>query len=106
MAIRKLTKSEFLGTFNPPMRRLSEGESYGAISLKEYVTECVDEFELPISIDQLEIHHVYLSGNKQHTHVLLYFGQPNVYLIIIVQHEPDMVLGHYLQNLNEEYGLA
>lgn len=86
------------------MRRLEEGESYRPVSLRDYVTECIEELELSSSVDKLEVHHVYLSNDKMHTHVLLHFGQPNRYLVIVIEHDPDLIFGHYLLDLDQEYG--
>ena len=88
------------------MRRLAADESYRPVPLKDYVSECIYSLALPTKLADIEIHHVYLSGDRKHTHVLFYFGTPNRYLVVIVSHEPDSVRGHYLLDLNREYGLG
>ncbi|MFO1485995.1 MAG: hypothetical protein U1F71_21720 [Verrucomicrobiaceae bacterium] len=106
MEIRQLSKDEFHGTFCGPMRRLGADESYRPVPLKDYVAECIRSLGLPTTLADIEIHHVYLSADKRHTHVLFYFGEHNRYLVIVVGHEPDAVKGHFLLDLTEEYGLA
>jgi hypothetical protein len=100
-----LTKPEFLNTFCEPMRRLGQDESYRPVPLKAYVEECISTLRLATSPDDIEIHHVYLAGDKRHTHVLFHFGERNRFLVIVVRHDPDSIMGHYLLDLNQEYGL-
>jgi hypothetical protein len=101
--IRELSREEFLETFCEPMERLTE--SYRPIPLKDYVSESIRVLELPTTIDDIEIHDLYLSGNKKHSHVLFFFGQPNRYLIIVIDHETDSVAGYRVLDLAAEYGL-
>ena len=105
MSINELSKADFAATFCEPMRRLGEGESYRPVPLKDYVMDCIDSLELRTSLDEIEIHHVYLTGDKKHTHVLFNWGEPNLFLTIVVRHDPDLILGYYLLDLNQEYGL-
>ena len=105
MALRELSKKEYRSTFSDPMRRLGEKESYRPVPLKDYVKACIDALDLPTNTQEIEIHHVYLSGDEKHTHVLFYFGEPNRYLVVVVSHEADTVMGHYVLDLNEEYGV-
>jgi hypothetical protein len=105
MAIRELSKQEFLGTFCEPMRRLGANESFRPMPLKDYVSDCIQSLALPTTLADIEIHHVYLSGDKGHTHVLFYFGEHNRYLVVVVSHDPDWIKGHHLLDLNNEYGL-
>jgi len=106
MPIRELTKQEFKSTFCEPMRRLAADETYRPVPLKDYVAECIRSLALPTTVADIEIHHVYVSGDKRHTHVLFYFGEANCYLIVVVSHEPDVISGYHLLDLNEEYGLS
>src|SRR5262245_35058538 len=105
-AISELSKQDFLATFCEPMRRLGEDESYRPVPLKDYVTACIQALALSTTLADIEIHHVYLSGDKRHTHVLFFFGERNRYLVVVIGHEPDSVKGHYLLDLNKEYGLT
>src|SRR5437879_1971011 len=100
MTIRNLTKQEFLATFREPMRRLAADESYRSTPLKDYVSECIASLGLPTTPSDIEIHHVYLSGDQKHTHVLFYFGEHDRFLVVVVDHEMDSVKGHHLLDLN------
>ena len=100
-----LTKDEYLATFVEPMRRLEADESYKPVRLGEYVTECIRSFEPAVVQEQFQIQHVYLNGDRSFYHVLIYYGQPNRFLVIVVDCNQEAVRGHYLLDLNEEYGL-
>ena len=67
---------------------------------------CINSLGLPTTLADIEIHGVYLSGDKRHTHVLFYFGEHNRYLVIVVGHEPDAVTGHLVLDLDREYGIV
>jgi hypothetical protein len=56
--------------------------------------------------DQLQIQHVYLNGNRSFCHVLIYYSQHNRFLVIVVDCNQEVVRGHYLLDLDEEYGPA
>lgn len=103
--VRELTEEEFLKTFSEPMRQLEATESYRPIPLKDYLSECIRTLDLPTTPEHIEIHHVYLSGNKKYSHVLFYFGEPNQHLVIVVSHETDSVEGYRVLDLAKEYGL-
>ena len=104
--IRELSDSEFHATFAAPMRRLGADESFRPVPLGEYVSECISHHALPTSRENIQIEHVYVAADQRHTHVMLHYGIPNRYLVVVVAHDKDSVLGHHLLNLNEKYGLT
>lgn len=104
--IKELSQTEFRATLADPMRRLGAEESFRPVSLGAYVDECIHQLSLPTTKKDIEIHHVYVSGDQKHTHVLLYFGKTNVYLVIVVEHPVDAIKGYHLLNLNKEYGIG
>jgi hypothetical protein len=106
MAIRELSKQDFLATFCGPMHRLGADESYRPVPLGDYVSACIQALSLPTTLADIEIHDVYLSGDKRHTHVLFFFGERNRCLVVVASHEPDSIKGHYLLDLDKEYGLT
>src|SRR3569833_1765609 len=59
MENRNQSREAFLDTLCDPMRRLSEGESYRPIPLKDYVSQCIRLEALPTTVSRIEIHHVY-----------------------------------------------
>ena len=105
MTIRELEHSEYLSTMVAPMRRLEEPEEMDRpISLKEYLEECIQATHLPTDVDSIEIENVYKSADKRYSHVMFVYGEPNRYLVLVINHDSDSVLGHFLLDLNREYG--
>jgi hypothetical protein len=88
------------------MRRVGADDMFLSIPLGEYVTECIVHHDLPTSLEDIDIEHVYVAGDERHTHVMLNWGVLNLYLVILVSHETDAVLGHHLLDLKEKYGLS
>lgn len=103
--MRALTKVEYLASFVEPMRRLELDDVHKPVPIGEYVTECVRKFDPPVTWEQLQIEHVYENGNRSFIHVLIHYGQPNRYVVIVVDCNKESVSGHYLLDLNVEYGL-
>ena len=103
--IRELSESEFHATFAAPMRRLEADELFRPVPLGQYVSECISHHSLPTSREDIQIEHVYVAADQRHTHVMLRYGIPNLYLVIVVAHDTYSVLGHHLLNLNAKYGL-
>jgi hypothetical protein len=106
--LNELTRDQFLATFVEPVHHLSGDEPYSGPPIGGYVRECVRQRLLPIPVEQLEIHHVYRNGEGENGfyHILLYFREPNVYLVVVVDCKQVSVYGHYTLDLNEEYGLG
>lgn len=100
-----LSRDEYLATFVEPMRRLEADETYKPVSIGEYVADCLPKITPPVTRQQLQIHHVYLNGDRTFYHVLIHYGRCNRYLIIVVDCNREAVHGHYLLDLNGEYGL-
>jgi len=100
-----LSKDEYLATFVEPMRSLGAEESYKPVQIGEYVAGCIREFNPPVTRDQLQIQHIYLNGDKSFYHVLINYGPQNCFLVIVVDCNREAVHGHYLLDLNTEYGL-
>jgi hypothetical protein len=106
MAIRALSEAEFKSTVISPVRRLSpEDEPPPARGMKSYVAEVIATERLPTTLEAIQIHHVYVPHGDRHTHVLFNFGEPNHYLVIVIDNHAANVMGHHLLDLNEVYGL-
>jgi hypothetical protein len=100
-----LSRDEYLATFVEPMRRLEADETYKPVPLGEYVADCIRGFHPPVTREELEIHHVYLNGDRSFSHVLIHYGQNQRYLVVVVDCNREAVHGHFLLDLNGEYGL-
>ena len=62
--------------------------------------------QLATAYDAMAVHHVYVPYGKNHTHVLFYFGVPNVYLVIVVDNVSASVHGYRVMNFVQIYGLT
>jgi hypothetical protein len=51
------------------------------------------------------VERVYRRGDAQFDHVLVETTTRNVFLVVVVDLREDGILGHFLLDLNEEYGL-
>ena len=88
------------------MRRLEADESYKPVSIGEYVAEVIAGFDPPAILSDLEIRHVCLNGDLSFYHVLIDYKRHNEFLVIVVDCEQEAMHGHYLLDLNSEYGLG
>ncbi|MDQ3816375.1 MAG: hypothetical protein M3362_01635 [Acidobacteriota bacterium] len=106
MNIKPLTEAEFMGTFSEPMRNVTGEKSEPIIDIWLYA-EKVFAQELPeSSVDDADVNYVYLSGDGKYHHVGIWYGEPNVYLVVVVNLREATIYGHRILNLSEEYGLA
>ena len=87
------------------MRRLAAEETFRPVPLGDYVDSCIADEHLSTTREDIQIHHVYVTGDERFTHVLCYYGLPDVYLIVVTIHPEDRVYGHRIMNFREEYGL-
>ena len=106
MVVKLLTKDEYLATFAEPMRQLQEDEIDKPVDIGEYVSEVIGAFDQRVTHDQLQINDVIMNGNRTFYHVLIEFGRRNEFLVVVVDCNKVDVYGHYLLNLNREYGLT
>jgi hypothetical protein len=104
--LNALSKDEYLATFVEPMRRLEPDEMDKPVPLGDYVDACIRDFDPPVKRKRLQIRHVYLNGDRSYSHVLIHYGPRNRFLIIVVDCNREAVHGHYLLDLDGEYGLA
>lgn len=106
MMIIEMDKQQFMATFGTPMRFVAaEDDSVPPVNIGDYVGECITSLGLPTNREGIEIHAVYMNDAKGFCHVLLNWGVENTYLVIITRPFEDRINGHYVLDLNEEYGL-
>ncbi len=105
MSANSLTEDEFLGTFSAPMRNVTGEESSAVIDIWPYVEEVFAQELSEASVDDADVNYVYLSGDGKYHHIGIWYGNPNTYLVVVVNLEDVSIYGHRILNLNEEYGL-
>lgn len=112
-AYRALTRAEYLHTMSAPMRRLAaDAPPPVVVSVHECAHEAwslahpeLDAAAVDAALEAAELEHVYVSADGGFTHLLLAFGAPNVFLVIVVDNAKAAVHGHHRLDLKGEYGL-
>jgi endo-1,4-beta-mannosidase len=104
MPINLLNRTEYHTTFRESMQRLDPEEISDPVAIGDYVTECLQVHQLPASLENVDIEHVYLSGDQAFTHIVLSYGQRDTRLIVIINQQARQIYGHYLLDLSAEYG--
>jgi hypothetical protein len=101
-----LDEDQFNATFVDRMQRIGEDDDFEAVPLRDYVTECIADLALAATLEDLQIQHVYINGDKTFCHVMLYYGEPNRYLVIVTDNRKKTIHGHHVLDLNEKYGIT
>jgi hypothetical protein len=105
MAIRPLDRQEYLATCRGKMTDVTEAGD-ATVDIWPYAAEARLGTEMSEhAVEQQLVECVYRSGDGRHDHVLIPYGIRNVFLILIVDRIEQCVHGHYLLDLNEEYGV-
>jgi hypothetical protein len=107
---RLLTKSEYLETATAPRIEITGREDSvqpeGVIDIEPYLAAISPrDFQGLELLSDVPPTVAYRTGGASFDHVLYPTTRRNVFLVVIVQLNPDHVLGHYLLDLNKEYGL-
>jgi hypothetical protein len=107
---RLLAKQEYLETATGPSVEITGREDSvqpeGVIDIEPYLAAIpARDFQGLALLSGAPPAVAYRFGGGIFDHVLYPTTRPNVFLVIIVQLRPDHVLGHYLLDLNTEYGL-
>jgi len=105
MITRLLSKQDYLATCGGKMQNVTKlGDA--TLDVWPYVAEARRGLELSdYAFEHRLVELVYRSEDGRYDHVLIPYGVENVYLAIIVDREEQRVHGHYLLDLNEEYGV-
>ena len=110
MLPRLLSEAEFQVTFTERMvdikGREPEVHPEGVIDLDAYL-EAISrsDFGALRLLSDAPPASVYRSEDGRFDHVLYPCDQPNVFLVVVIALRPDHVHGHYILDLNREYGL-
>ncbi len=105
MPTRRLTEEQFLATFPEPMRNITDSVEE-VLDIWPYV-ESVPALDLAgHSVDDGTVEAAYRSADGRFDHALVMTRTANVYLVVVVDLRADEVYGHYLLDLNREYGLS
>jgi hypothetical protein len=106
---RLLTKEEFAATFSERMEDITGREDSvsptGVLDIQPYLA-AIPSADLRGHAAESWAERVYRSEDGRYDHVLFQTETKNVFLAVVVNLVSDNVLGHYLLDLNAEYGLV
>ncbi|MFD1984884.1 hypothetical protein ACFSOZ_20320 [Mesorhizobium newzealandense] len=100
---RRLQEDEFKACFAEPMTNVTAAAE-AAVDIWPYVEALdLDEIGLPYLND---VHYVYRDAQNRFDQVLIGTGRFNALLVIVVDLGRRTVFGHFLLDLNKEYGVS
>ena len=106
MDIKELTEKEYKSTFSGKMSDVTNFAD-ATVDIWEYV-RLLDKLKYYLNdyvIEQELVEVVYQNSANTYDHVLIPTTEKNTYLIIIVNKKSEDIFGHYLLDLNTEYGI-
>jgi hypothetical protein len=105
MITKALDKDGFLSTLAEPMRDVT-AEATDILDIWPYVAAVAVADMGGHSVVDETVEFVYRHPTGRFDHVLVMTTTKNVYLAVVVDLHKDCVHGHYLLDLNKEYGLT
>ncbi|RVD73752.1 MAG: hypothetical protein EOS58_01745 [Mesorhizobium sp.] len=100
---RRLQEDEFKACFAEPMKNVID-TAEAVVDIWLYVDALdLDEIGLPYLND---VHYVYRDALSRFDQVLIGTGRFNTLLVIVVDRGKSAVFGHFLLDLNKEYGVS
>jgi len=99
MTVRLLTRDEFIGAFNAPMKRIERDDSD---ELWEYVDSIVLSTLDIVALGDIE--RVYRDATGRYDHCLLWTDRDGRYLDIVWDVGSECVYGHHVVDLDAEHG--
>lgn len=102
--IRRLTEEEFLEYFEAPMKKMSIDDETSGINIKSYAIEILKVENIVTDLADLEIPYVYLHPKKNYEHILLSYGAEDLFIVIIT--DTKAIIGYYILDLKEKYGIG
>jgi hypothetical protein len=104
MKTKLLTETEFLSTFVEPMQNMTNNTE-DIIDIWPYVSLIPYSDLKGHKIYNHFVEYIYRSADNHFDHVLVMTKTKNVYLTIVVDLYKKIIYGHWLLDLNKEYGL-
>ena len=100
-----LDKQAFLETFKAPMRDVTQ-EATDVIDIWPYVQSVPAQDLENHQIYEQYVEVVYRCRDGLFDHVLVMTRTKNIYVCVVIDLENDQIHGHYLLDLNREYGVS
>lgn len=104
--MKELSREQFLCTMGEKMHDVTE-TAEAVCDIWKYAEELSNNFLLSeYAFQHKLIDAVYENVEKTYQHILLFSKKHDCYVIIIIDVLKKSVFGHYLLDLNEEYGIS
>ena len=100
-----LEERQFWATFAAPMRDVT-GEATNVVEIWPYVESVPTQDLRGHEVYDRFVEYVYRDAAGRFDHVQVMTKTKNVYLIVVVDIQRNVVYGHHLLDLNEKYGVA
>ena len=99
-----LNRDQYLATMGDHPRRVEDGAS-PPVDFWDYVDHIPTADLGGHDFSQGDVSHARNTIEGKWQHVLIGCAEPNVFLVIVLDLAPPSVYGHYLLDLNAEYGI-
>ena len=101
-----MSKEQYLETMDEMTDITSESEHESLVDIWRYAKELENKRLLSKHMfNRRLIEAVYRNDKNSVHHVLLFGNEKNIYVVIVIDVKKAIILGHYLLDLNDEYGL-
>ena len=107
MNTKELTEEEYKSTFSEKMNDVTS-TAEATVYIWDYV-KWLDKLKYHLNMHIITrelVELVYRNSLNTYDHVLIPTSRKNIYLVIIVNIKVEKIFGHYLLDLNKEYGLT
>jgi hypothetical protein len=101
-----LTEAEYKATMGTPMTVVQPDADFRPVPLAGYVDAIAASDPRGHDFTGRHVERVYRDPTGRFLHVLLAATTPNVFLVIVVDEPAQSIHGHYVLDLNKEYGLS
>jgi len=102
--MKRLNKKEYDNTFNAPMRAVDK-DANPPIDFWDYFEKIpVDHFEGHDCSAGL-VDDAWTDSTGKYQHVLINSENKNIFMVLVIDLSANLVYGHRLLNLNQEYGI-
>lgn len=105
METKQLSETQYLRTMGSKMNDVTESAE-PLVNIWDYAERLLEEKLLSKQgFSGKYVEAVYENDENTFQHILLFANQKNTYVVIIVDMICKSIIGHYLLDLNEKYGL-
>lgn len=105
MEVRQLSEAQYMCTMGSKMNDVTESAE-PLVNIWNYAKQLLKDnliSEYGFSKKYVEV--VYENNEHTYQHILLFTNRKNVYAVVIVDIVHKTIVGHYILDLNEKYGL-